>query len=259
MEDDIDWDVRIKDQLRDVALASRALIQPLRSQPGKYADPTYPNPVDGSPPKIPDMDFYSLPHTEMPKVSPYGDNWDVMWLGHCSMSFAFEDNDSMAKGRVVKLDDETAPPKSGLWSLNSPFSLVEDYPEHTRVIHHAQEGLCTLAYAISQRGARKMLRELALKPATDAFDFLLRFYCEGRHDRTKQECITVNPTLFSHYRGPGPLSASSDIGNHGDEFRTTSSTDMIRMSVRLNAEVILNGSTNYIDQYPDKPKDNDLE
>jgi hypothetical protein len=99
-----------------------------------------------------------------------------------------------------------------------------------------------------------MLREVALKPATDAFDILLRFYCEGDHGRTKQQCLTVNPTLFSHHRPVGPIGASSDIGNHGDGYRKSALTDMVRFSVRLNAEVILNGSTDYIDQFSDPPE-----
>ncbi|KID81389.1 glycosyltransferase family 25 protein [Metarhizium guizhouense ARSEF 977] len=251
MEDDVDWDVRIREQLHDFAVSIRALTQPLRRQPGKYADPTYPTPVDGSPKTLPDMNFYSLPDTVRPLISPYGDNWDVLWLGHCGMHFVFEHSNLIPKGRVVKENDVSVPPKKNLWSINKPFSLVDEYPEHTRVVHHAQEGVCSLAYAVSQQGARNMLREIALKPATDAFDILLRFYCEGTHGRTKQECLSINPSLFSHHRPVGPISASSDIGDHGEGYRHEALTDMVRFSVRLNAEVILNGSTNYIDQFPD--------
>jgi hypothetical protein len=137
MEDDVDWDVRIREQLHDFALSSRALIQPLQGRPGKskYADPTYPNPMEGSPKKLPDMDFYRLPTTINPSDSPYGDGWDVLWLGHCGMHFAFENSDLMSKGRVVKHNDVTVPPKKDLWSINKPFSLLDDYPAHTRVVH----------------------------------------------------------------------------------------------------------------------------
>lgn len=44
LEDDADWDVRIKDQLYDFALTSNALTQPLSSNPSKYADSTFPTP-----------------------------------------------------------------------------------------------------------------------------------------------------------------------------------------------------------------------
>ncbi|EXU94661.1 glycosyl transferase family 25 protein, partial [Metarhizium robertsii] len=125
MEDDVDWDVRIREQLHDFAVSIRALTQPLRRQPGKYADPTYPNPVDGSPKTLPDMNFYSLPDTVRPLISPYGDNWDVLWLGHCGMHFVFEHSNLIPKGRVVKENDVSVPPKKNLWSINKPFSLVD--------------------------------------------------------------------------------------------------------------------------------------
>ncbi|KAG5931109.1 hypothetical protein E4U53_001945 [Claviceps sorghi] len=254
LEDDVDWDVRIREQLRDFALSSRALIQPLRrGQPGRYADPTYPHPADGAPGEASHLDFYNLPRTVEPALTPYGDSWDVLWLGHCGMSFPFADNPTMAKARVVRPDDVSVPPKKDLWSLNQPFGLLDEYPAHTRVVHHAQEGVCSLAYAVSRRGARSMLRDLALQPATDAFDILLRFYCEGTHGRAKHECLAVNPTLFSHHRPVGPVGASSDIGAHGDGYRHRAATDMIRFSTRLNAAVILDGSTDYVDQFPDPP------
>ncbi|KAG6013765.1 hypothetical protein E4U43_007122 [Claviceps pusilla] len=256
LEDDVDWDVRIRQQLHDFALSSRALIQPLRrghpghpGQPGRFADPTYPHPRDGSAGEASHLDFHSLPRTAEPSLTPYGDSWDVLWLGHCGMSFPFADNPTMAKGRVVRLHDESVPPKKHLWSLNKPFGLVDEYPAHTRVVHHAQEGVCSLAYAVSRRGARAMLGELALKPATDGFDILLRFFCEGTGGRAKHECLTVNPTLFSHYRPVGPVAASSDIGDHGEGYRREAATDMIRLSTRLNAGVILRGSTDYVDQF----------
>ncbi|KAG5918632.1 hypothetical protein E4U42_006789 [Claviceps africana] len=252
LEDDVDWDVRIREQLRDFALSSRALIQPLRrGRPGRYADPTYPHPADGSPGEASHLDFHNLPRTVEPALSPYGDSWDVLWLGHCGMSFPFADNPTMAKARVVRRDDASVPPKKDLWSLNKPFGLLDEYPAHTRVVHHAQEGVCSLAYAVSRRGARAMLHDLALRPATDAFDILLRFYCEGTHGRAKHECLAVNPTLFSHHRPVGPVAASSDIGAHGDGYRQRAATDMIRFSTRLNAAVLLDGGTDYVDQFPD--------
>ncbi|KHN97457.1 Glycosyl transferase, family 25 [Metarhizium album ARSEF 1941] len=254
MEDDVDWDVRIRQQLHDFALSSRALTQPLRFQPGTYADPTYPNPVEGSPNKVPDLNFSTLPDTIRPLTSPYGDNWDVLWLGHCGMSFASEKNALMAKGRVVHMNDVSVPPKRNLWSLSPPFLLVDDYPAHTRVVQHVQEGVCSLAYAVSQRGAQKMLREIALKPVTAPFDILLRFYCEGTSGLTKQECLGVSPPLFSHHRPIGAISSSSDISKHTGGFRNEAGTDMIRFSVRLNAGVIIDGSTNYVDQFPDPPE-----
>ncbi|KAK6958436.1 hypothetical protein Daesc_001237 [Daldinia eschscholtzii] len=250
LEDDVDWDIRIKRQLQDLALSTRAITQPLPHSK-LYADPTFPAPSKESFTVVPDISFNSLPTTEPPRISPYGDNWDLLWIGHCGMHFPFEDNPVIPKGRVIHLKDETVAPKKNLWTFNIPFTLKDKYPEHTRAVHHVQEGVCTLGYAVSQAGARKLLHELGLKDVTDGFDILVRFFCEGAKGRKYHRCLTTQPALFHHHRAAGPLSAESDIGDHGGGFREKGSTDMVRWSVRLNADVLLEGGTDFVDQYPD--------
>lgn len=251
LEDDVDWDVRIRRQLRDFALSAHALIQPLQGSPGSYADPTYPRPSDGSPRTVPDMPFDGLPATIPPRSSPYGDGWDVLWLGHCGMQFPSEDDMARPVGRVVQHNDATVPEKKHLWGLNTPFTLHDRYPDHTRAVHHVQEGVCTLGYAVSQRGAQRLLYDVGLKGVTDAFDILLRFFCEGTQGRSKHNCLTTQPGLFQHHRTVGPERESSDIGTHSDSFRDKALTDMVRWSVRLNANELLNGGTKFQDQFPD--------
>ncbi len=255
LEDDVDWDIRIRDQLQDFALSAHALTQPLRGRPGVYADPTYPKPSDDSLESAPEMDFYHLPATVPPTASPYGDNWDVLWVGHCGMHFPFTHSKTVPKARVIRLNDETVAPKRNLWTFNIPFTLKETYPEHTRSYHHVQEGVCTLGYALSQRGAQKLLHEVALKDVGAAYDILLRFYCEGdKGRRAGRQCLATQPGLFQHHRPAGPASAMSDISNHGanGEFRDTSMTDMVRWSVRMNADALMEGRTDFVDQFPDE-------
>ncbi|KAM4057771.1 glycosyltransferase family 25 protein [Hirsutella rhossiliensis] len=251
IEDDTDWDISIRRQLRDFALSTRALTQPLRANRAVYADPTYPRPNAESLSAVPEISFDRLPQTIPPNVSPYGDDWDVLWVGHCGMSFPFEESKTIPKGRVIHRDDATVPGRSHLWSLNSPFTLKDNYPEHTTAVHHVQEGICTLAYAVSQAGARKMLRHIALREASDKFDFLLRYFCEGDKGRPRHNCLTSQPGYFQHHRPIGFNKDSSDIDNHGEGFRPKAETDMIRWSVRLNADVLLAGGTDYIDQFPE--------
>lgn len=251
LEDDTDWDVRLKHQLRDFSLSTQALTQPLLGPSEAYADSTYPTPSIDSPGVIADLSFDLLPTTILPEISPYGDNWDLLWIGHCGMHFPFEDNRLVPKGRVIHRNDASVAQKQYLWTLNIPFTLKERYPEHTRAVHHAQEGVCSLGYAVSQKGAQKLLHEIGLKDVTDGFDTLLRFFCEGAEGRKRHECLTVQPALFQHHRAAGPLSALSDVGDHGTGFRDVSSTDMVRWSVRLNADALLAGSGEIIDQYPD--------
>ncbi|KAH9987114.1 glycosyltransferase family 25 protein, partial [Xylariaceae sp. FL0662B] len=257
LEDDVDWDIRIRRQLHDFALSTHALTQPLKGSPGYYADPTYPTPSAKSPGKIPDIPFDHLPNTEPPSVSPYGDNWDLLWVGNCGFHFPFEDNKKIPKGRVIHSNDETVAQKRYLWALNIPFTLKEKYPQHTRAVHHVQEGVCTLGYAVTQRSAQKLLYEVGLKDVSAAFDLLLRYFCEGEEGRRYHNCLAIQPSLFHHHRTPGPISAESDMEDHGDGFREKGYTDMVRWSVRLNADALLEGGneSDFEDQYPDTDGD----
>jgi len=251
LEDDVDWDLRIRTQLRDFGLSTQALIQPIVGYPGRYADPTYPSSPNDPPGTTEDILFNLLPTTEQPKVSPYGDDWNLLWLGHCGMQFPPTGNKLLPMGRVIHTNDETVPEKRHLFSLIKPFTLIKRYPEHTRAVHHAKEGVCSLGYAVSQKGAQRLLQEVGLRDVTDAFDILLRFFCEGKKGRRYHDCLTVQPSLFQHHRPVGLISASSDIGSHGVGFREVPRTDMIRWSVRLNADVLMDGGTGFVDQYPD--------
>ncbi|KAJ1326050.1 glycosyltransferase family 25 protein [Microdochium nivale] len=81
-EDDIDWDIRIHKRLHDFVLCAQALTQPLAGSTDTYANPTYPHPSQGSPDTVPDIVFGALPRTVPAKTTPYGGDWDVLWLGH---------------------------------------------------------------------------------------------------------------------------------------------------------------------------------
>lgn len=250
LEDDTDWDVRIRSQLRSFALSSQALTQPLASSPGAFADSTFPGPTEGVLNTVEEISFDGLPRIVPPTTSPYGDNWDLLWLGHCGMQFPSVGQNDIPKGRVIHVDDETVPEKRYLYSFANPFTLVESYPEHTRAVHHVQEGVCSLGYAVSQKGAQRMLHEIALKDISDGFDILLRFFCEGAKGRRRHICLASQPGLFHHHRPAGPESAQSDIGNHGEGWRDQSLTDMVRWSTRLNADVLMDGGDVFHDAFP---------
>jgi hypothetical protein len=171
------------------------------------------------------------------------------------MHFPFPQSKTVPKARVIRVADETVAPKKNLWTINIPFTLKEKYPAHTRAYHHVQEGVCTLGYALSRRGARRLLREVALREVGAPYDLLLRAYCEGDRGRAPgRQCLTTQPSLFHHHRAAGPVSAMSDISDHGrnGEFRETAMTDMVRWSVRLNADALMEGRTDFVDQYPDE-------
>lgn len=246
-EDDVDFDIRIKSQLREFAAAAQALLQPLKSDPNIYADPTFPTVVD--PFREPDgMRLDSLPSTMPAKISPYGDDWDVLWLGHCGVhrpqaslpeglpgDLAQVARQS-SKGFVIHSNDETVPEPHYLSVYDNQVHqrLQQDFPPHTRLVHHSLENICSLTYAVSQRGARSLLYELGLKKFDDNFDIDLREYCDGTQGREKHVCLTVQPTYFDHYN-PGEHAFTSNI----------------RFSARLNLKKMIEGQTDFDDQFPD--------
>lgn len=201
---------------------------------------------------IPDFHFDKLPETESPTTSPYGDGWDVLWIGHCGMHFPFPNNARMPKARIIRNNDITVANKEALWSWSKPFTLKDKYPDHTRAYHHSQEGVCSFAYAVSRRGARGLLHDVGLKPPTDPFDILLRFFCEGTQGRAMHNCLTAQPGYFFHHRPAGPKGETSDLRDEGEGFHEKEYSHMVRWSVRLNVQELLAGGENFKDQYPDK-------
>jgi hypothetical protein len=225
IEDDVDWDVRLKLSLRDLALSSAALLRA---------------------PNTANLNFDHVPSTPVPKESPYGDGWDVLWLGHCGMKLPAD------SGLVIHENDVTVPETQYLrsWDINEPTPLG-GYPKHTRVIMRQKEGTCSLAYAVSQSGARRILYSLGLRRLDDAFDLMLRKWCEGTDGEEPHVCLGVLPQLFDHHRRKGPPDIDSDISGPNSEYRQTAYTYNIRWSVRMNMNKILRGDTNYDDQFPD--------
>ena len=75
-EDDIDWDMSIKDQLYGYAQATQMLLQPLAHDNTTFLDPTYHGNIEGQTPIV----FKVGEHQVKPSTtSPYGDvdRWDV--------------------------------------------------------------------------------------------------------------------------------------------------------------------------------------
>jgi len=155
------------------------------------------------------------------------------------------------KGRVVRLDDITVPERQYLKTIYNVDSLKNEYPSHTRLTHHVSDAACSLGYAVSQAGARRLLYWLGLMEMTTAFDLELRHFCEGSDSKPYHNCLTMQPGLFQHHRPAGNKTFESDISSHGTEYREKPVTEMIRWSLRMNVEALLGGRTDLVDQFPD--------
>ncbi|UKZ49500.1 hypothetical protein TrVGV298_003747 [Trichoderma virens] len=222
IEDDMDWDINLKSQLRNIAHGARQLLH----------------------------QSSALPH------SPYGDDWDILWLGHCGEPFpeTLEENTGLPSKSVEQMsvkyfihDDDTVPP------YRKVSQLVDwsQYQPRTRIVHLSAAPICTFSYAISQRGARKILYALSVDGLHMAFDNSLAQLCRdamyglGRNQSggLDVKCISVNPTIMFHHKAKGLVASGSDIQNVGSDgsIREKGETESIRWSMRLNLQNILTG------------------
>ena len=129
--------------------------------------------------------------------------------------------------------------------------LVQNYPAHTRVVSRAWQNTCTMAYAISLPGARRLLYELSVNKMTGPTDMMFRSVCHGSEGRPIQTCLTVQPQLFQHHRPVGDKSSFSDISDHGADYNEQAFTRNVRWSTRVNFRKLVDGMTDYIDLFKD--------
>ncbi|KAK4553311.1 hypothetical protein LTR86_009611 [Recurvomyces mirabilis] len=253
-EDDIDWDIRIKSQMEDYARASRVVLQTTSSGPaGDYYDADYTSAGDA----VTDYNVVEHPTTE-PTSSPYGDveTWDVFWLGHCGVKMPTP-SDNLPTNRAVIYNDPTVPETQHIDAEFGDRQLVDGYPNHTRIVSHAHDNVCSLAYAISLPGARKILYELGIKRIDRAFDLALTSVCGGTDGRPRATCLSVMPQIFAGYHPIALRASLSDIGTpeHGDEYTTVAFSKNIRWSTRGNFEQLVYGRKDYTDTFRDgEPK-----
>ncbi|KAJ5567292.1 hypothetical protein N7535_006598 [Penicillium sp. DV-2018c] len=176
-EDDADWDVNIKSQLREFARGLHAL--------------------QGT-------DVVS-------KEAPYGTDWDLLWIGGCASG----PNANETSFYAIPMDP-TVPKVEHRGTWGGPTDQwKEQYPElaedSTRFIYRAEMGCCLFGYAVTNRGARKIVSALSIDRLGKEVDLALNDLCAGANGRRKIECWAPFPNLIGTYRKAGSSSRDSDI------------------------------------------------
>lgn len=212
MEDDADWDVAFRTQLEYIALGAQVLQN---------------SPKD------------STPH------SPYGDDWDLIWLGHCA-SQPVRDDDR----RFFMKNDPTVTP----FNHRANYGNIPDmtpYDNSTRIMYWSRGSTCTYSYALSLHGARKMIKWLSMDIYSGPIDFGLHDMCEKKERGFK--CIGVFPQIIADHKPAGSGSKDSDIGTFGDDsIRQKGYSYNIIHSTRRNVDYLIDGEMDKIEsQWPD--------
>jgi hypothetical protein len=190
MEDDVDWDLAIKYQL--------SMVAPMIRQVTNSSDTTG-------------------------QWSPYGNEWDLLWLGHCGEL-------TPKTGTVLTQFDETLP-TSPLY--RETYGDYTYFPPQLRLVHRSRWPLCTYAYAVTALGARKIYQR-AVGGLDRIITTELRQWCEAGVLR----CVTVNPELFHHHKEAGRPSSEIARQEGWDDLAAPEKiayTANIRYSARCNA------------------------
>lgn len=179
--------------------------------------------------------------------SPYGDGWDMLYVGHCANTPLQDDN-----RRFVMENDPTVPPSG----KRSNFGLIPDmspYDNTTRVMFAANGGVCTYSYALSYRGAQKILYHMSMSIYAEPVDLGYGEMC-GKPERNFK-CIGVFPQLVDSHRAAGSETKDSDIADRKGAIRTKGYTANIVHSTRLNTANLIDGDMEKIEnQFKDEMK-----
>ena len=220
MEDDADWDTSLKDQLHLFAQGTQYVF-------GK-----------------------GIKRGANP-WSPYGDDWDLIWLGHCGSVIKAND------GRRFIIENDPTVPSPGR-RVNQPMRGLVDIEEAgisntTRLVYQTEAGRCTYAYALSNRGARRTLATLSSLRRFEPFDVALSRICR---EESRFKCLSVFPQLVGNFEKlvsddeDAPAKGQvHDLALHGW------GTPNIVYSTRLNMVRLLAGNKeNFERQWPNDPE-----
>ncbi|KAI1179123.1 glycosyltransferase family 25 protein [Nemania sp. FL0916] len=201
VEDDVDWDVRVKEQMRLISSTVRRFVR--AEEAGERKVKTQ---EDGDGEKRDtEKRGEGKERGERKGVGgeserPFTTTWDILWLGHCGATFS-----PSSDPHLSFIDSTVCPPEqyTGWWAPSLRLTI----PPAQRVLQRAgRTTVCTFAYAVTFRGAQNILSLLG-SGGGEAFDVQLSTRCRDR----ELDCLLVNPQVFQHYEPPVNMGASSLI------------------------------------------------
>ncbi|OOF94514.1 glycosyltransferase family 25 protein [Aspergillus carbonarius ITEM 5010] len=152
-EDDVDWDVNLKTQLRGFAQGALKI------------------------------------HKSNASHSPYGDSWDLLWLGHCGVKCNSSSPVQVMPHDITAISSRFLPP----YLYDAPAGTGNN----VRMTCKMEEAACSGAYAISYRASQKILATLTLSTDNQAVNIegLLSQLCRDG----SLECYSSYPSLVGRW------------------------------------------------------------
>lgn len=152
-----------------------------------------------------------------------GDHWDVLQFGVC------QELPNSSKKDHIAFEDPYVPNYSRLDS--SQQHIISEYFQYDRgsgdsdihfprIIQRSNGTICTTAYAVSRRGAMKLLHQVS-RFLDDAVDVIMqRMSSQGL-----LEMYTIVPPLVGQWKYIDDNVSNSDIGRHSWQDREVSSSE----------------------------------
>jgi len=216
LEDDVDWDIFLRAQMIEFARGVR-----------------------------------TLQNATMPLQSPYGDNWDVLALGHTG---ANNKPNKVQRYWVVDNDPTVIAETRRTWSRKPNLNASSLSGNYSRIVMEISKFTATTAYGISLRGAARLLYDQSLLPNANAIDMAMLALC-GKDIYESPFCYGAYPMLFGRYRAIGPQDKDSDrraisndakLGSGGfqeSKDRLTPKSEFTVFPVSLNLGKLLRGES----------------
>ena len=211
MESDVDWDMRIKQSMVGVGEGTKTI-----------AD----WPFDPSPTSQPVDAQKSSEESENPQPRPYGDKWDLLWVGHCGSS-------ANGDGRIYAFNDSAAPDEEHAWAY-AGRPAEGHRPPGTRIVYQLDKAVCTTSYAISNQGAHKF--EKIFQEANSPIDLKLWDACANN---PQLACLAVWPQVISMAESRGNIKHTEGGLSFGHEITEEKivAGKSIQVSSRVNAHL----------------------
>jgi hypothetical protein len=172
-----------------------------------------------------------------------------LYIGHCgARSRPNEDSRYW-----VAHNDPTVTPESKSTNVQNGRSPDRSAPElqgnFTRLVYESQDMRCMYGYAVSLRGAERMLYWASVEPGASASDRVLSGICTFRRSGTR--CITPWPPIVDQYRPAGPESKSSDRVAFKGDIRPHGETLNVVFPVKTGLRSLVEHRSIYDSQWPE--------
>lgn len=206
LESDADWDLRIHEIMQPLAKGIQHLV---------------------------DWPF-TIEHQNVDQqLYPYGDSWDIVWIGHCG-------SNRDGNVRAYTWNDTSVPPEHREYTFDVGISSEQHTPG-TRMVFQFGRTTCTTGYAISTRGAQKLVGYF--KETNDNIDLKLSSVCSSRPDMT---CLGVWPQVITAAETKSNIdhSAEEDHNESSEESEPEPPPEVeagpaLQYSARVNSHQIL--------------------